>query len=163
MSAAYAIARSKRPAAPCPSLYSSRAVKRPARRGHSQCAAICRTQKYAQICVGFHTACSSSKNARKPRVTIVVMNIEPLPQGNQTAQGWTTENSNPFASALRKGRMLSGKEVATMCGYTSLSAFWAWVAKERPPHVRLSARNIRFSAQALQGWLDKRDNTKGQP
>jgi predicted DNA-binding transcriptional regulator AlpA len=91
------------------------------------------------------------------------MSIELPPQGNQTAQGWTTENSNAFASALRTGRMLSGKEVATMCGYTSRSAFWAWVAKERPPHVRLSARNIRFSAQALQGWLDKRDNTKGQP
>jgi predicted DNA-binding transcriptional regulator AlpA len=74
-----------------------------------------------------------------------------------------THETNPLAAALETGRLLSGKEVATLFGYKSRAAFWTWVAREQPPHVRLSARNIRFPALALQTWMDKRDNTKGQP
>jgi predicted DNA-binding transcriptional regulator AlpA len=69
--------------------------------------------------------------------------------------------SDWIGATVRNSRMLSSNEVSHMLGYRSRSAFWSWVAKEQPPHVRISKRNIRFPAAELQAWLDRRSNTKG--
>jgi excisionase family DNA binding protein len=55
--------------------------------------------------------------------------------------------------------MLTSREVANLLGYRSRASFWAWVHREQPPHVRVSARNIRFPKQALDAWLAKRSNS----
>lgn len=74
----------------------------------------------------------------------------------------TTASNDWIGQAIRDGRMLSSNEVARLCGYRSRAAFWEWVRREQPPHVRLSRRNIRFPAAAFQAWLDRRDNTRGR-
>ncbi len=48
-----------------------------------------------------------------------------------------------------------------MFGFKSRASFWQFVARESVPIVRLTRRNIRFPAAALQRWMDKRDSTKG--
>jgi predicted DNA-binding transcriptional regulator AlpA len=101
-------------------------------------------------------------DAAKKHVTIGIMGEDQASNTNVTTPSITSE-SDWIARAIQSGHMLSSKEVATICGYKSRAAFWGWVRREQPPHVRLSARNIRFPARALQTWLNKRDNTKGQP
>jgi predicted DNA-binding transcriptional regulator AlpA len=100
--------------------------------------------------------------AQKKDVTISIMGEHPASNTNATPPSITSE-ADWIARAIQSGRMLSSKEVANACGYRSRAAFWGWVRREQPPHVRLSARNIRFPAAAFKAWLDNRDNTKGQP
>jgi len=79
---------------------------------------------------------------------------------NVTQLGVTNE-TDWISNAVKSGRMLSSNEVAKMFGYKSRASFWAFVAREQPPHIRLSPRNIRFPAAALGAWLNKRINTEG--
>lgn len=72
-----------------------------------------------------------------------------------------TNTGDGINRAIQSGRMLSSKEVASMLGYKSRCSFWGWVKKAQPPHVRLSARNIRFPAASLKAWLDSKSNSKG--
>jgi len=57
--------------------------------------------------------------------------------------------------------MLSSNEVALLLGYRNRQSFWATVVREGVPHVRITARNIRFPAAALNDWIARRTVGKG--
>jgi len=103
---------------------------------------------------------SAESGAPNPGAIIGYMHDE-LVTNTNVKQPNTATQPDWIANAIKSGRMLSSKEVSVMFGYKSRAAFWSWVAKEQPPHVRLSSRNIRFPAAALQRWIDKRSNTGG--
>lgn len=92
--------------------------------------------------------------------TIGIMEVHNPSKASEIAQAHTN-TGDWIDRAIQSGRMLSSKEVASMLGYRSRCSFWGWVKKAQPPHVRLSARNIRFPATALKAWLDSKSNSKG--
>jgi len=101
-----------------------------------------------------------ARGAPKQHATIGIMHVEKVTESSEPAPSQTPAG-DWINRAIQSGRMLSSKEVASMLGYRSRCSFWGWVRKAQPPHVRLSARNIRFPAAALKAWLDTKSNFKG--
>jgi predicted DNA-binding transcriptional regulator AlpA len=89
-----------------------------------------------------------------------MMKPQSNPEPSNTTQTMTNDN-DWISKAIETGRMLSSKEVAAMLGYKSRCSFWGWVRKAQPPHVRVSARNVRFPAASLKAWLESKSNKQG--
>ena len=105
-------------------------------------------------------ALSPESGAPNPADSISVMEYETTTTNNVSLPK-AAPQSDWIANAIQTGRMLSSKEVSGLFGYRSRASFWQFVAKEGVPHIRLSRRNIRFPAAALQAWIDKLDSSKG--
>jgi excisionase family DNA binding protein len=56
---------------------------------------------------------------------------------------------------MQKPDMLSYRDAARMLG-VSVSTVHTWAYRRQVPHVRLSARVVRFRRAELERWLDAR-------
>ncbi len=61
---------------------------------------------------------------------------------------------------LQRDRLLTVDEVADLLGFTS-KALRCRMARgeDLPPHFKVSCRSIRFSANAVQAWIEVRAGT----
>ncbi len=53
------------------------------------------------------------------------------------------------------GRLLTYRQAAKLLNIP-VGTLYAWVSEHRIPHIRLSARTIRFDTAALESWIEAR-------